>query len=210
MRLTVLGATGSVGRELVAQALAAGDAVTALVRKRPAAGEIDARVALVVGDVTHVDPVRHAVSGSDAVLSALGHAKGSADHMLAQAIENAIAAMREAGVERLVVLSSAAVADSADRPGVAYRTAGTLLRLTMPGVVRDHRQQARLVEESGLAWTLARGAPIFTDGPLTGRYHAGPISRGSGIRISRSNLAEFMLTTAHNGGFVRMKPLISQ
>ena len=35
MKLAVLGATGSVGRELVTQALAAGHEVTALVREQP-------------------------------------------------------------------------------------------------------------------------------------------------------------------------------
>ena len=41
MKLAVLGATGSVGRELVTQALAAGHEVTALVREQPKPGEID-------------------------------------------------------------------------------------------------------------------------------------------------------------------------
>ena len=38
MKLAILGATGSVGRELVTQALAAGHEVTALVRAQPQAG----------------------------------------------------------------------------------------------------------------------------------------------------------------------------
>jgi uncharacterized protein YbjT (DUF2867 family) len=46
VKLAVLGATGSVGRELVTQALAAGHEVTALVREQPKPGEIDDRVAL--------------------------------------------------------------------------------------------------------------------------------------------------------------------
>ena len=77
MKLAILGATGSVGRELVAQALAAGHEVTALVRAQPKPGEIDDRVALVIGDATSADAVKRTVQGRDAVLSALGHAKGA-------------------------------------------------------------------------------------------------------------------------------------
>jgi hypothetical protein len=44
MRLAVLGATGSVGREFVSQALAAGHQVTALVRGRLEHGEMDHRM----------------------------------------------------------------------------------------------------------------------------------------------------------------------
>jgi putative NADH-flavin reductase len=106
MKLAILGATGSVGRTLVMQALDADHEVTALVRERPEPGEIDDRVALVVGDVTSADSVNHVVDGNDAVLSTLGQAKGSSDNVLARATSNVITAMDADGVDRLVVLSS--------------------------------------------------------------------------------------------------------
>jgi putative NADH-flavin reductase len=210
MKLAILGATGSVGRELLMQALSAGHQVTALVREQPKPGQIDPRVGLVVGDVMNVEAVNRAVDGNDAVVSALGHVKGAADDLLACASANLITAMRAEGVDRLVVLSSPAVDDLEDRPGLFYRAARALLRVVIPGVVRDHRDQARLIEESGLDWTLVRGPLLFTDGPHTGHYHAGPITRESGRRISRADLADFMLTTATNLDFRRMKPLVSE
>ncbi len=210
LKLAVLGATGSVGRELVTQALAAGHEVTALVREQPKPGEIDSHVVLVVGDATSAEAVRRTVDGSDAVVGALGHAKGAPADVLAHAGSNVIDAMHADGVDRLVVLSSPAVADAADRPGLFYRAALVLMRIVIRSIVRDHREQARLIEESGLAWTIVRGPIVFTDGPRTGRYHAGPIGRDSGLRISRADLAEFMLATSTDGGFMRMKPLVSQ
>ncbi len=210
MKLAVLGATGSVGRELVSQALAADHEVTALVRKQPTRGELDDRVAVVVGEAASADAVERTVDGSDAVLSTLGHSKGSPGDVLAHAATNMLAAMHAHGVDRLVVLSSPAVADAADRPGLFYRSARVLLRAVMPGVVSDHREQARLIEASGLAWTIVRGPLLFTDGTRTRRYHAGPIGRDSRSRISRADLADFMLATATGVGFMRMKPLVSQ
>ena len=154
--------------------------------------------------------MKRTVKGSDAVLSALGHAKGAPDDLLAEASSKVIAAMQADGVSRLVVLSSAAVADAADRPSLLYRAARVLLRAVMPRVVRDHRKQARLIEESGLAWTIVRGPLVFTDGPRTGLSHAGPIGRDSGPRASRADLADFMLAIATDDGFMRMKPLVSR
>jgi putative NADH-flavin reductase len=106
MKLAILGATGRIGRTLVMQALDADHEVTALVCGRPEPGEIDDRVALVVGDVTSADSVNHVVDRNHAVLSTLGHAKGSSDNVLARAISNVITAMDADGVDRLVVLSS--------------------------------------------------------------------------------------------------------
>jgi uncharacterized protein YbjT (DUF2867 family) len=80
----------------------------------------------------------------------------------------------------------------------------------MPRVVRDHWEQARLIEESDLAWTLVRGPLLFTNGPRTGRHHAGPITAETGARISRADLADFMLASATGGEFVRAPPLVSQ
>jgi uncharacterized protein YbjT (DUF2867 family) len=209
MRLTVLGATGSVGRELVAQALAAGHDVTALVRDERAAGSADGRVAVVVGDATDAESVARAIEGTDVVLSTLGHAKGSPDDLLTRAAANAIAAMRRYGVKRLIALSSAAVADDDDRPGLRYRAARALLCVAMPSVVRDHRAAARLIESSGLDWTLVRGPILFTDGRPAGRPRPGPVTRDSGLRVARAELARFMLTIATDGGFTRKRPLLS-
>ena len=210
MKLAILGATGTVGRELVTQALAAGHKVTALARRAPNPGEIDDRIAIVVGDVRNADDVHHVVEGSDAVVSALGHVRGTPGDLLASATANVIAAMHADGVTRLVVLSSPAVGDAEDRPGLRYRVGLAVMRRAIAGVVRDHRAQARVIEDSDLAWTLARGPIVFTDGPHTGHYEAGPITPSTGVKISRADLADFMLVTATNGDFIRMKPLVSE
>ena len=109
MKLTILGATGSVGRELVDQALSAGHTVTVLVRNPEKLETSVSRVTVVQGDVTNADAVQRAIVGADAVLSALGHSKSSPDDVLATASANAIAAMRPAGIKRLVVLANTAL-----------------------------------------------------------------------------------------------------
>jgi uncharacterized protein YbjT (DUF2867 family) len=38
------------------------------------------------------------------------------------------------------------------------------MRIAIASVVRDHREQAHLIEESGLAWTLVRGPVVSKKG----------------------------------------------
>jgi hypothetical protein len=57
---------------------------------------------------------------------------------------------------------------------------------------------------------IVRGPLLFTGGPRTGRYQASPIGRDSGRRISRADLADFLLVTATSSSFVRMKALVSE
>jgi putative NADH-flavin reductase len=72
MRLTVFGATGGVGREVVAQALDRGDQVTAYVRNRVKLDLTHPELTVIAGEIADVEAVRRAVSGADAVISALG------------------------------------------------------------------------------------------------------------------------------------------
>ena len=71
MRLTIVAATGGIGRELLRQAIAAGHDVTAVVRDP---SKITAPVRVVRADLAHADPaaLADAVKGADAVLSGLG------------------------------------------------------------------------------------------------------------------------------------------
>ena len=209
MKLAIIGASGSVGRELVTQAVAAGHDVTVLVRHTPGPGLFDPRVTVVQGDAGDPDSVNRAIAGSDAVLSALGHAKGSPQDVLAIATSNMVAAMRAHGIRRLVVLASPSVTEQGDRPGLFYRFVRLAMPLAMRAVTLDHRAQSRLVMESGLDWTIVRGALGFTDGPHTGRYQAGPMTPDAGRSISRADLAECMLASATQGTFVHALPLVS-
>ena len=74
-RIVILGATGSLGRHVLHQAIAAGHAVTVAVRtpsKLPP--EIRARVSVHTADLTEAVPVE-IVKGQDAVINCAGHVR---------------------------------------------------------------------------------------------------------------------------------------
>ena len=67
VKLTVLcvGATGSVGRHVVEEALRRGHAVRVLVRSRAKAAGLPAQAEIVVGELTQPDTLAQAVEGFD-------------------------------------------------------------------------------------------------------------------------------------------------
>ena len=79
MRITIIAATGGIGRQLLEQALERGHSVTAVVRSPALLARPVARV--VQMDLTAPDPaaLAEAVEGADAVLSAFGP-RSRADH----------------------------------------------------------------------------------------------------------------------------------
>ena len=106
MNLTILGAAGATGTQLVEQALAAGHQVTALARSGQKVTITHANLHVVEGDATDRAVVSQAVKGNDAVISVLG-ARGP---VIAEASRAIMAAAKQGGPDRIVMLSSFAVA----------------------------------------------------------------------------------------------------
>lgn len=209
MRLAIFGATGRTGRHLVEQALGLGHEVRALARdpgKLPLSHE---RLTVVQGSAEDAERVDETVRGTDAVLSALGHTKTSSKEVQTRATENILAAMRRHGVRRLVSLTGAGVPDPEnDAPKLFNRAMSLLLRRLQPDVLADAERHAELIRESGLDWVIVRG-PMLTDGPRTGNYRVGYVGKGTGARIGRGDVADFMLKQASDEAYLRQLPMIS-
>src|ERR1700761_1107012 len=107
MRVTVFGATGGIGTEVVRQALAAGHEVVAVVRD---AGRLTvpagAGLGVVTADVMDPAQIGPAVKGADAVVSALGPGPGGPATVVAGSVCSVVAARGESGVRRLVTVSA--------------------------------------------------------------------------------------------------------
>lgn len=106
MKLSVLGAAGATGIPLVEQALAAGHRVTALVRSGQKLTISNPNLHVVEGDATDRAAVSEAMNGGDAVISVLG-ARGP---VMTEATRAIVDAAKQKGPERVVMLSSFAVA----------------------------------------------------------------------------------------------------
>ena len=159
------------------------------------------------GAVTDPIAVERVVAGCGAVLSALGPRRDSPADLLTAASINMTAAMKKQGVRRLVILTNTAVEDPSDRPPLAQKVLRFVLSAMNGRLARDSIAAARIFADSALDWTLVR-PPILIDGPRTGNYKVGALVRGMPLRISRADVAEFMLSCVVEGRFVRERPAI--
>ena len=208
VKMAVFGATGRTGRLVVERALGDGHEVVVLVRDPGKLGASHERLRVVEGNVLIPSKVEEAVAEADVVLSALGHTKTSTADVPTRGTRNIVAAMHKHGVRRLVSLTGAGVSDPGDRPKVVDRVFAGLLKVLQKDVLEDAEQHAEVIRGSGLDWTIVR-APRLTDGPETGEYRVGTVGQNSGTKISRADVASFMLRGLRNDAYVSQAPMIS-
>ena len=208
MKLIIFGSTGGTGRELLKQALEQGHNVTAYARDPVKMDDIKhANIKVVRGDVLNPAVVESAVAGQEAVLSAIG-AGARRTTLREDGTRNIIEAMVGAGVRRLIVQSSLGVGDS--RANLPFFTKYIVVSIFLRHAFADHEKQEAVVKNSALDWTIVR-PPHLIDGPKTGVYrHGFPITnkRIKG-RISRADVADFMLKQLNDDRYLHQTPGVS-
>lgn len=208
MKLLVLGATGPTGRLIVAQALARGFTVRALVRSAHKARGLEG-AELVTGDARDDAVLRQALAGCDAVVSALGTPVSPFRPvtLLSVATQALVQSMEAAGVRRLVCITGIGAGDSAGHGGFAFD------RLILPALLRhvyaDKNRQEAIVRASGLDWVLVRPS-VLNDKPA--RHEARALTDLSGFHggtISRADVASFVLDQVRSNTWLQRAPLVS-
>lgn len=205
-RLLIVGATGGTGRQLVAQALERGFAVTALARNPARLAVEDERLTVLRGDVLDAASVEAAMRGQDAVLCALGHPpRFYPTRILSRGTANIVRAMDACGVRRLVCETSLGIGDSAGRLGLYYTFLA--IPLILPFYFWDKTRQERIVADSDVDWVIVRPGAL-TNGPGRGRVRHG---RNLGsflwtVSVSRADVAAFMLDQASSSAYLRAAP----
>ena len=152
MKIAVFGATGGTGKQVVQQALAAGDRVTALVRD-PAKLAVDsANLTVVTGNVFDAAKVEETLQNADAVVVSLGNTDSNPDYVVSQGTQVIVDAMKRLGQpKRIVIVSSLGVGESKDQVSFTFKMLmSTVLRKPM----EDKERQEALVKASGLDWTI--------------------------------------------------------
>ena len=207
MKTLLLGATGSLGRHLVPQALSRGHEVTVLVRDRSKLLGPDARLHVSVGDALDPASVNDAVRGQDAIVVSLGRSDHRAPTTLfSDATKILIHAMGQHGVRRLVCVTGIGAGDSKGHGGFLYDR--IIYPLFTKQTYLDKDRQEKLIRESPLDWVIVRPAS-FTNGPLRGKLRIATDLNGVTIRsISRADAAEFVLDQLTDNRFIGKTPLI--
>lgn len=200
MRIAIFGANGATGRILTRRALDAGHSVIAVTHHPEQFPITDPKLTVAGADVRDLTAVTAAVEGTDAVLSTLGVTFTMAPvDTYSVGVANIVSAMRTAGVDRLAVVSSTAIADYPGRTDTPFA-----LRVVQPVIssvfgktlYADMRRMEDIVADSGLNWTIVRPSGLF-DLPDVTEYLAGqrdPV----GAFTSRTDLADYLLKLAES------------
>ena len=208
-RVLIVGATGGTGRLLVAQALERGYTVTALVRRRSKLALTHPQLRLVEGDVLDPVSLEEAVRGQAAVVSALGHKRFfRPTRILSEGTRNLLRAMESHGVRRFVCMTSLGIGDSAGRMGVYYTF--FTIPLILPFYFWDKTRQERIIAASRAEWTIVRPG-LLTNGARRAKYRHG--TRVGNflwtVRISRADVADFMLNQLADDAYLGAAPGVS-
>ncbi|MEU6623242.1 NAD(P)H-binding protein [Streptomyces litmocidini] len=194
--IIVFGASGRVGRAVVAEAVARGHRVTAVVRDPAGYADLEgAGIALVRGDATDAASVASLAAGHDAAVNAAVRLDVPSVDFFTAAAKAMVAGLTEAGVGRLITLGIATTLETA--PGVRLMDAPDFpeqYRTFSQGHVAEFEL---LTAEAGpgLDWLMVvPGIDLNADAERTGAYRTavGTVIDGPG-RITHADLALALL-----------------
>ncbi|MEJ2673537.1 MAG: SDR family oxidoreductase [Deltaproteobacteria bacterium] len=208
MNLLIIGATRGIGLQLLEQALQAGHDVTALVRDPRKMPKPHERLKLIQGDIVDLEAVNRAMAGQEAVCVTIGiGVTWKPVTVFSQGTQNVLEAMRRQGVRRLICITGIGAGDSKGHGGfLYYRLFNPLLLKT---IYADKDRQEALIRNSETEWTIIRPG-FLTNGPLTKKYRA--ITDLSGVtagKISRADVAHFILAELATNRYLGQTPLLT-
>ncbi len=206
MKVLIFGSTGTIGQQLVIQALAKGYEVTAFARDPSKIELEDSGLSIAQGDVMEPASVDRAMPGHDAVVIALG--AGAKGDIRAQGTRHVIQATRNHGVRRLICLSSLGVGDS--RGNLNFFWKYVMFGMLLRRAYADHVAQEQAVKESGLEWIIVRPG-AYVDGSVTEKYQHGfsPNTKALELKVSRADVAHFMLNQLQDDKYLHKSPGLS-
>ncbi|AVS76996.1 NmrA family protein [Paracidovorax avenae] len=209
--VALFGATGPTGRHLIEEALKRGYRLSVYTRDAGKLTSFAGKVDIVVGDLQDRDAIAQCIQGADAVISALGPngLKVQGDRPVMHGLAHIIAAMQQAGVRRLVQISTAAYRDPKDGFDLGSRANALMFKLIARKAYDDIKATGELIANSDLDWTLVR-IPFLKDGPANGKIDVGWYGKTRlGSKLSRGNLADFLVGQIADKKFVRAAPGIA-
>jgi nucleoside-diphosphate-sugar epimerase len=212
MNVTVFGATGAIGRFVVSELLAAGHTVTAYARnpaKVPSSWPADVRV--IIGAITDATAIDTAVTGADAVISALGPSMDRKETglPLVDGTRLIIDAMKRHGVTRYVGNGTPSIIDARDKPNVLQKLIGFMGRTMLPRAYKELLGMTGIITGSGVDWTIVRfSAP--KNGPKKGVSRYGFFGTDRiGMAVTRADIAAFTAAQLSDDRFHDAAPAIS-
>ena len=198
MKVALLGASGMVGSRILAELSARGHQVTALARDSAKIAALPGVTARAV-DAFDRAALAAAWRGHDAAISSV--------HFLASDADALIAAAKDSGVARYLVVGGAGSLEVA--PGVKLFDTPQFPALYLGEAKAGGAFLDRLKAEPALNWTFLSPAAVIQPGERTGRFRLGTeqliVGAAGNSAISAEDFAVAMVDELETGKHARMR-----
>ena len=166
MKIVLYGATGNSGQRILHELINRSHEVTAVARN---IAKLPSTVKAVNDDLSNTETIASVIAGADVVVSAYAPPQDNTDALVG-VTERQIAAVKKAGVSRLIVVGGAGVLEVA--PGVTLIASGYLPEAFLP-IAKSHEKALSILKASDVNWTYFSPAGFFEPGQRTGKYRLG-------------------------------------
>jgi putative NADH-flavin reductase len=207
--IVVLGAAGRTGHLVVEEALRAGHRVTAAVRTPENFPTTTTTTGLKItrADVRDPSSLYDAISGHDTVVSTIGPAGRKALNLYSDAAHATTTAMRDAGVDRYLAITSVGVRHDDPHFSWWYRN---LIRPLGADLYTDMSLMEDIVRATGLDWTFVRPT-YLQDREPTGTYRVTDnCTPANGWKITRADVARFIVEEVNQHHWSRRAPSLAE
>jgi putative NADH-flavin reductase len=207
MKIAVVAANGRSGQVFVKAALGAGHEIRAGVRSSRNNLPEHPNLTIVHCDATSTNDLTNLVNGQDAVVSLIGHVKGSPPDVQSNAINQLIKIMDSSGPKRLISLTGTGVRVPGDKITIMDRILNLGISLVDPNRIKDGLHHVELIKKTGLDWTIIRVLKLQNTAPRPYQLTKnGPTK----LYVSREEVAQAILEVLENNSFVREAPILSR
>lgn len=207
-KVVVFGADGRTGRPVVQELVDKSYEVIASVYVKPKDTIFPEGVTVEVGDVLDSDYVEGVVSNADVVISVVGHIKGGDPRMQTKGAKNIVEAMRKHGVRRILSLTGTGVKQYEDKFSVIDWFLNLLVRKVDPERIKDGIEHAKILEGSGLEWTILRILKL-TKGSFRSKSYKLTIGGPVEFSTSRKKVAHILVDLIDKEEWYRKMPVSS-
>lgn len=189
-------------------ALSQGFEVVAFIYSDSSRAYLPEGISIQQGDVMNYESVEEAVSGSDAVISVLGHVGGTDPRMQTTGITNIIRAMKKSGIKRVLSLTGTGARVEGDRPSLIDRFLNAVIKVIDPNRIRDGLEHVQVLKESGLDFTIVRVLKLTSSTKESKNYmltDGGPAE----LQTSRKKVAKVLVDLINDTKYISKQPIIS-
>lgn len=205
MKLAVIAADGRSGRAFVKQALSQGHVVRAGIHESHTLPS-HPNLTVVGCDATNRTDVLHLIKDQDAVVSFIGHVRGSSDDVQADAMRIVASVMKSQGISRIVSLTGTGVRLSGDKITLLDRMLNLAIWIIDPARVRDGIAHVAVLQKSELEWTVLRVLKL-QNAPQS-KFILRPHGPANSF-VSREDVAAAALQVLVQRSFVKEAPILS-